>query len=166
MDNETNLNGRWEGAVESALEQRRADIDEFLTSSFDSILRIEEKSLNNRLIQGLTIKEIHTIVAIGYDEEHPMSVVASRLNVTMATLNVSVSRLVEKGFVKRRRDDADKRKILLSLTKEGRKVFRVHKMFHAQMVDAALDGLTDDEIEVLARSLSQMAAFFERQLQE
>ena len=43
----------------------RADIDDLLSGTFNSILRIEERSLDNRLTEGLTITEVHTIVAIG-----------------------------------------------------------------------------------------------------
>lgn len=150
--------------VDQKRQERREEIDAFLTESFDSILRIEEKTLDHSLMKGLTIKEIHTIVAIGYDEVNPMNVIASRLNVTLATLTVAVNRLVDKGFVVRERDEIDRRKINISLTKEGRKVFRVHKLFHKQMIDAAIEGLSDEEIDVLARSLSQLSAYFESRM--
>ena len=39
----------------SASRKRRADIDDLLSGTFNSILRIEEQSLDNRLTHGLTI---------------------------------------------------------------------------------------------------------------
>ena len=69
--------------------------------TFNSILRIEEQSLDNRLTHGLTITEVHTIVAIGLHERNPMNVVAARLGVTLATLTTAVSKLAGKGFVER-----------------------------------------------------------------
>ena len=53
--------------------------------TFNSILRIEERSLKNRLTDGFSIAELHTIVAVGLHEVNSMKVVASRLDVTMAT---------------------------------------------------------------------------------
>ena len=49
----------------SASQRRREEIDDLLSGTFNSILRIEEQSLDNRLTHGLTITEVHTIVAIG-----------------------------------------------------------------------------------------------------
>ena len=98
-----------------AAAQRRADIDGLLSDTFNSILRIEERSLDNRLTHGLTITEVHTIVAIGLHERNPMNVVAARLGVTLATLTTAVNKLVRKGFVERIRAEDDRRKVLVSL---------------------------------------------------
>lgn len=54
-------------------------VDALLTDTFNSILRIEERALKNRLTEGLSITELHTIVAVGLHETNPMKVVASRL---------------------------------------------------------------------------------------
>ena len=116
-----------------AAAQRRADIDGLLSDTFNSILRIEERSLDNRLTHGLTITEVHTIVAVGLHEQNPMNVVAARLGVTLATLTTAVNKLVRKGFVERIRAEDDRRKVLVSLTKKGRQVFRAHNVFHRQM---------------------------------
>lgn len=141
--------------------ERREEIDELLTSVFNSILRIEEKSLDNRLTEGLSITEIHTIDAVGYREANPMNVVAARLGITLATLTICVNRLVEKGFLVRERDAADRRRVLVSLSRKGRQVYRAHQLFHRQMVDDALSSLTDDEERVLATALGKVRAFFE-----
>ena len=57
----------------------------------------------------------------------------------------------DQGFVQRTRCEADRRQVLVSLTKEGRKAYRAHELFHRQMVDAALDGLTPEEEAAFAR---------------
>ena len=41
----------------------KAIVDTLLSDTFNSILRIEERSLKNRLTEGLSIAELHTIVA-------------------------------------------------------------------------------------------------------
>ena len=77
----------------SASQRRREEIDDLLSGTFNSILRIEEQSLDNRLTHGLTITEVHTIVAIGLHERNPMNVIAARLNVTLATLTEEEERV-------------------------------------------------------------------------
>lgn len=141
----------------------RRVIDELLCETFSSILRIEERVLDNRLTHAVSITEIHTIVAIGLYKRTPMNVVARRLGVTVSTLTVGIGKLVEKGFVTRRRCPEDRRKVLISLTKTGRQVLRVHNAFHRQMVDEALEGLSSDEQRVLTCALTRVKAFFEAQ---
>ena len=68
------------------------DLDDLLSGTFQSILRIEEQSLDNKFTRGLTITDVHTIVAIGLHEQNPMNVAATRLGVTMATLTTAVNK--------------------------------------------------------------------------
>ena len=147
----------------SASRKQREDIDDLLSGTFNSILRIEEQSLDNRLTHGLTITEVHTIAAIGLHERNPMNVVAARLNVTLATLTTAVNKLANKGFVERTRAEDDRRKVLVSLTKKGKQVLRAHNLFHHQMIDEALAGLSEEEERVFAEALSKVKAFFDAQ---
>lgn len=148
---------------QAALEQsHREQLDGLFTETFNSILRIEERSLNNRITQGLSITEIHTIVAVGLYESNPMSVVAARLDVTLGTLVTAVNKLEKAGFVKRERCEEDRRKVLLSLTNQGRKVYRVHAMFHQHMVDEALSDLSEEEERVLMVALGKVKSYFDQ----
>ena len=113
----------------------KAIVDTLLSDTFNSILRIEERSLKNRLTYGLSISELHTIVAVGLHEVNSMKVVASRLDVTMATLTAAMNKLERKGFVERSRSEIDRRQVLVQLTSKGRKAFRAHESFHKKMVE-------------------------------
>ena len=144
-----------------ASRRRREELDELLSGTFNSILRIEERSLDNRLTHGLTITEVHTIVAVGLHERNPMNVVAARLGVTLATLTTAVAKLVRKGFIERSRFEDDRRVVLVSLTKKGRQVLRANNLFHHQMIDEALADLTEEEERVLAEALAKVRAFFD-----
>ena len=124
-------------------------------------LRDFYRSLDNRLTHGLTITEVHTIVAVGLHEQNPMNVVAARLGVTLATLTTAVNKLVRKGFVERIRAEDDRRKVLVSLTKKGRQVFRAHNVFHRQMIDEALADLTEEEEQAFAAGLAKVKRFFD-----
>ena len=151
-----------EEGVDAARSSREA-LDGLLSDTFNSILRIEERSLDNRLTHGLTITEVHTIVAIGLHERNPMNVVAARLGVTLATLTTAVGRLAKKGFVERVRSEDDRRKVLVSLTKKGRQVYRAHGLFHHQMIDEALADLSEEEERIFAEALMKVKTFFDAQ---
>ncbi|MDY3129419.1 MAG: MarR family winged helix-turn-helix transcriptional regulator [Berryella intestinalis] len=140
---------------------RNLDLDELLSGTFNSILRVEEQALQNRFTEGLSITDVHTIVAVGMYERNPMNVAANRLGITLATLTSAVKKLEAQGFVRRERDEADRRKVLLSLTAHGRKVYRAHRIFHEEMLSAALSELDDREAKVLAEALSKLKEFFD-----
>lgn len=94
-------------------------LDELLSSTFNSILRIEERSLNNRLTEGLSIAELHTICAVGLHEANPMKVIANRLGITLATLTVMINKLEKRSYVKRERSETDRRQVLVRLPRRG-----------------------------------------------
>ena len=135
-------------------------LDDLLVGTFNSILRIEEKALTNRLTEGLTITEIHTLSAVGLYDNNTMSTTAEKLGVTQATLTTAINKLEKLGFVTRVRSDEDRRRVLLSLTADGRKVYRAHRIFHEHMIDEALSGLSPEEEDVLARALTKLKAYF------
>lgn len=141
--------------------QKRRHVNDLLVETFNSILRVEENVVRNRLTEGLTISEVHTIHAIGLHGSSPMNVIAARLDVTLATCTTAVGRLVTKGFAERSRSNADRRQVLVSLTKEGRQAYRVHELFHKELVDAAFADLTEEEEAVLVRSLTKVKEFFD-----
>ena len=140
------------------------ELDDLLSTTFNAVLRTEEQAIRVPITEGLTITEIHTIVAVGLHERNTMGTVAARLNVALGTLTASMNKLVSKGYVDRFRDENDRRRVLVSLTRRGRAVYRVHALFHRKMTDEALQGLTDEEERVLSSALSKVKAYFERQL--
>ena len=88
---------------------------------------------------------------------------AQRLSVTAATVTAAVNRLVRKGYVERVPSQEDRRKVLLHLTKSGRKAVRAHDLFHARMIDSILDGMDADEEAALLRSVRRIKEFFDKE---
>ena len=138
-------------------------INELLSKTFATILRVEEKAISHEGKQCLTIAELHAIEAIGLDGSVAMNEIAAQLGVTMATATSAINKLVEKGYAQRIRPEDDRRKVLVSLTKKGQTAARAHERFHQQMIDEALSGLTSDEIGVFTDALVKIKSFFERQ---
>lgn len=104
-------------------------LDELLSSTFNSILRIEERSLNNRLTEGLSIAELHTICAVGLHEANPMKVIANRLGITLATLTVMINKLEKRSYVKRERSETDRRASARCAYREGAQSYARSRCF-------------------------------------
>ena len=145
---------------------RANEVDRFLVNVFHKILKRESAMINAGMFSGLSLREMHVIQEIidarDAGESTRSGDIAQRLDVTCGTLTASVKALEQKGFVLRRRDDADKRVVNLEVTPKGMEAHRLHMAFHADMVDAALDGLSEAQIDALADALSRLDAYFQK----
>ncbi|GAA0480665.1 MarR family winged helix-turn-helix transcriptional regulator [Alkalibacterium sp. s-m-22] len=138
------------------------EINGYLVSIFNDVLMIEERTLQTSQFKDVSIKEMHTIDAIGMYQEHTTSEVAKKLGITVGTLTVSVNNLVRKGYVNRVRSEKDRRVVKLALTKQGRLLYRLHDKFHRDMVRETLTEMSEEEAEVLMKGLLNLHSFLER----
>ncbi|PRY73925.1 MarR family winged helix-turn-helix transcriptional regulator [Alkalibacterium olivapovliticus] len=138
------------------------EINGYLVSIFNDVLMIEERTLRLSQFKDVSIKEMHTIDAIGMYQEHTTSEVAKKLGITVGTLTVSVNNLVRKGYVNRLRSEVDRRVITLALTKQGRLLYRLHDKFHRDMVRETIQEMSEEEAEVLMKGLVNLHSFLER----
>lgn len=135
-------------------------LNELLVHLFDDILKIEEKTLQGGSLKDLSVTELHTIEAIGMYSERTMSEVAQDLKITVGTLTTAINKLIKKEYVERKRIEEDRRVVLVKLTKKGKLAFRLHEKFHNDMIRETINGLTENEEEVLISSLEKVNGFF------
>jgi DNA-binding MarR family transcriptional regulator len=134
-------------------------INELLVEIFHHILSIEGQMLRERGV-NLSMNEVHVLEAIQKTDEPTMSHIAKRLRVTVGTLTTAINRLVEKGYVERKREKEDKRKVIVSITNKAYKVLATHDEFHDEMIEAVIQDLKLDENEVLINALKNISNYF------
>ena len=103
-------------------------INLMMSDFYNTFSRIEELSLKQN-IKCLTMNEFHVIESIG-NNRLLMNEVADILRVSMGTATVSVNKLVSKKFINRERDEEDRRKVYVTLTKKGLIALNSHNSFH------------------------------------
>ena len=136
-------------------------VNDYLTSIFNNVLVIEESSLRASRFKDVSIKEMHTIDVIGKFPEATPSKVSKELMVTLGTVTTSLNNLERKGYVERIRSDQDRRVVYLHLTKKGRLVHRLHKRFHKAMVERIIEGMSQEEMDVMSKGLTNLYQFLE-----
>ncbi|MGL4336287.1 MAG: MarR family winged helix-turn-helix transcriptional regulator [Turicibacter sp.] len=144
------------------MERAKTVINSLLTDVFNQILILEERNLTENNAKDVTMTEIHVIEAIRKSEVATMGNVAKRLLITMGTLTTSVNRLVDKGYVTRKRDVNDRRIVLLDLTEKGQEIFEIHEKFHSELVNAALKDLEIRDDQQIVQSLESIQRFFKK----
>lgn len=137
-----------------------AALNELLVHLFNDILIIEQNALAEGQFNDLSITEIHTIEEIGMYGSRTMSEIAMGLGITVGTLTIAMNNLVKKGYVNRQRSERDRRVVEISLTRKGKLAFRVHERFHTDMIKKTVEGLSEEEEEVLVSSLEKLNTFF------
>lgn len=137
-------------------------LNSILVSLFNDILNIEEKALITDAFRDISVTDMHIIEAIGIREPKTMSTVAKALSVTMGTLTIGINGLVKKGYVVRNRSEKDRRIVYASLTEKGKTAYIHHMRFHKDMIDSVINGVTEEEAEVLTRTLKKLEVFFQQ----
>jgi DNA-binding MarR family transcriptional regulator len=69
-----------------------------------------------------------------------------------------VERLVEQGLINRRPSPKDRRSQIVSLTADGRKIFRAMARENGDWIGEIFSGLSGDDIETLMRLLAKTKA--------
>lgn len=137
-------------------------INGFLVDVFRDVLRLEERSVCAGG-SGLSLTELHVLEAArSVSEKHggTMADVAAELGVTSGTLTIAVKTLEQKGYVRRERDEADRRRVTLRLTEKALPALRRHAEFHRALVTGATQKMSDDELRALTKALGSLRGFF------
>lgn len=135
-------------------------INDILVNLFHDIWDIEARAICTEEFKDMTVNDMHIIEAIGKDEGKNMSTIARMLGITVGSLTTSMNSLVKKGYVLRERTEEDRRIVNIKLTDKGISAFEHHADFHDKMTKAVVASLSEEEIPVLAKSLTGLAKFF------
>ncbi|MDD6050416.1 MAG: MarR family winged helix-turn-helix transcriptional regulator [Clostridiales bacterium] len=143
------------------MNQNESMIDRVLVYLFNDLLRIEEKTLQKR-VGDLSMREVHIIEAVcaAQKEDNTMTVLAAMLHITVGSLTVAVKTLERKGYLQRRRSETDKRRVHVIPLPQALEVERVHREFHARMVEAVTTAVPPEELDVLIKSLHAIYDYF------
>lgn len=142
--------------------QQQQTINGFLVDVFNDVLRLEERSLRKERT-GLSLTELHvleTVQRVSEERGGTMADVAAALGVTSGTLTIAVKTLEQKGYVRRERDDADRRRVIVRLTDKALPALRRHAEFHRALVTGATERLTDEELRAFTKALGSLRSFF------
>ena len=137
-------------------------LNSVLVDTFNYILKYEEISLKKISGVPVTISEVHMIETIGKydDDEVTVSRIAFLLNISMPTATVAVKKLESKGFIKKVPCEKDGRRTIVCLTDIGRRIERMHRLFHERMVKNISRQFADTEKEVLLKAINTLNTFF------
>lgn len=145
------------------MEQTKEMLSDVLVKIFNQILFSEEAALLAKTDGKLTLRSIHIIEAIASAEQENkanISSIAKSLNITTGTLTVALNKLEKQGYITRTQSKLDKRVFFITLTKEGKKINKIHNDYHKEMINFIVNNLSIKEEADLVDLLSKLKYYF------
>lgn len=135
-------------------------ISRLLGSTYEAIIRLEDCVYRSHGID-LTSSEINLLAVAGrviLVDRRPLSMsdVAGELRIKRPSATAAVNRLVEKGYLRKRRNQDDARRVDVVLTREGERIYRMHAIFNRRMAQEVSEGLTLEERCVLLEGITRL----------
>ncbi len=137
-------------------------LNELLSDTFQSILKIEEMALRNVGPSNLSINELHMLEAVGKNGKKGMTIgeIAEDQSITRPSVTVAINKLEKKGYVLKEKSEEDGRKTYVKLTRLGRKMNAGHQYFHENMVRNVAEDMTEEEKKILVEGITKLNQFF------
>jgi len=144
------------------------ELNQLLVSTYRDIGKLEAGMLHSVSGMEVSITELHLLEAIGESRDKGVVIceLAQRMDLTPPTVTVAINKLVLKGYVVKTKSTVDKRSVIVTLTRLGKKVNAAHRYFHEQMVRNIEKLLSPAERDGMLRGIQQLNVFFQNALAE
>ena len=116
---------------------------------FQSMIRRLHKELAKNLVEGITGSQVFVMKKIYDRGRSTVSDVAEDLCVSLSAITSLVDKLCKVGYVKRQRDENDRRLVWLELTPNGNDILGTCLRSRRQVVEGYLCQLPDGDMEKL-----------------
>jgi DNA-binding MarR family transcriptional regulator len=124
----------------------------YLFHLFTTIARLRDAKLDKALKPlGLNVTRHRAIAVIALLEPCTMSDLADLSAIDRTTMTRIVDQLVGRGMADRATPHADRRQVMITLTKKGRAVYRTALKAIAEVNLEALKGLPEEALRAMAR---------------
>ena len=123
--------------------------------------RLARRMRTQRAVDSMSDGQFAVLAGLSLHGPHTLGELADREHVSAPSMNRTVNCLQESGFVRRTADESDGRKVVISLTDEGRSVVEETARRRDAWVEESLAALTAAERATLAEAaeiMQRMAA--------
>ncbi|MEQ8176840.1 MAG: MarR family transcriptional regulator [Amphiplicatus sp.] len=107
---------------------------------------------------GLTPSQLIVLNMVDHLGDATPTDLARNASLTLATMTTLVDKLEDRGFITRRRDEADRRRMLIRITKAGKKTLAESPDALQQQFQKRFEALADWEQASLIAALEKVAA--------
>jgi len=133
----------------------RSAIEQGIVVAIEGVLqRLRAHAREIARSEELTLPQLLTLLAIYRLPRPTPAVVAEEARLSRSTMTSVLDRLEQRGLVRRERTDADRRKVVLCLTAEGRARANALPMPMQDMLERRLGTVPDEQLVRIAEGLA------------
>ena len=118
--------------------------------------RLARRMRTQRAVDSMSDGQFAVLAGLSLHGPHTLGDLAERERVSAPSMNRTVNCLQDSGYVRRSADETDGRKVVISLTDEGRSVVEETARRRDAWVEEALAALTPRERDALAEAAEIM----------
>ena len=144
---------------------RRTEALAAVREEFGSLMgaerRLRGREQHRKTDDGLTIAQVRALFALDKNEAATAGEIAETARLSPASVTAMLDDLERDGIVTRVRSDADRRRVLVVLTDDGRAVLKKRRRLWLKRWDAAMAEVPDRDIEAAAEVLRRITGLLD-----
>jgi DNA-binding MarR family transcriptional regulator len=151
--------------VSVAARDRRAEALAAVREEFGCLMgaerRLRGRDQHRKTDDGLTIAHVRALFALDQSEPATAGEIAEAARLSPASVTAMLDDLEAQGVVTRDRSHTDRRRVLVTLTDEGRAILRKRRRVWLERWEAALAEVPERDLEAAARVMRRIAGLFD-----
>jgi DNA-binding MarR family transcriptional regulator len=117
---------------------------------------LESQALNESELVELTMRQVLYLETIARMESPTFSELARQLDVSKPSVTAAVTKLMEKGYVKKVQSAEDRRSFTILLTEKGRALSQMHDQLHRRIAEHFTRALNETEQQQLVQLMAKV----------
>lgn len=120
-------------------------------------MKVGSQLREDRMCFGITIAQCHALIGIGDKQEVSIVDLAASLGLDTSTLSRTIDGMVNIGLVDRRQNTHDRRYVSISLTKQGKALYKLIEGFYLDYFSRLFTFIPKDKHKQLVESFCLFA---------
>lgn len=117
--------------------------------------KISQKNIN-KVVDDITVDQCLVLIILNEKPDYSQKEIADLIFKDSASITRIIELMVSKNYLTRQIHGLDRRKFSLEITEKGKNTIELLSPIITQNRNTALDGLSEDEIEMLDKVLSKI----------
>jgi DNA-binding MarR family transcriptional regulator len=131
-----------------------------LLDTVPQIMRSIRSEMRSHRGHDLSVPQFRTLTFVNRNPEGSLSELADHLGLTLPSVSKLVDGLVTQKLITRRESTADRRRLTLSLTKDGDDILRIARQATQDHLKDVLRELSADELSTILRAMTLLQPLF------
>jgi MarR family transcriptional regulator, organic hydroperoxide resistance regulator len=133
----------------------RTQIDQILYNAMAAVYQFDQQKIN---LFGMTYQDSYLLYYLRRHSPVRMSSIALELSVHISTASRAVDRLERRKLVKRSKDPADKRNILVMLEEEGEELMKASEEHSYERIRTGMQDYSAEELAAIMKAAANLSA--------